>query len=122
MAAIRNIVKQDSLLKGCAMLLVSGLFIAVTFGTSLAVSQGQMTFAFPEEAAKALMDALRSDDTKALSAIFGPGSEDVFSSGDPVADKTGHQKFVNLYEQKNRLEETDAYKVVLYVGKEDWPL
>ena len=113
MAVIGNIPKQDSLLKGCAMLLISGLFIAVTFGTCLAELQDQMTFASPAEAVKAMLNALKSDDAKALSAIFGLGSEDIVSSGDPVADKADHMTFVNLYEQKNKLEEKDADKVVL---------
>jgi DNA-binding NarL/FixJ family response regulator len=35
---------------------------------------------------KSLVDSLKAGDTKTLSAIFGPGSEDLISFGDPVAD------------------------------------
>lgn len=87
MAVIGNTRKQNSLLKGCAVLLISGLLIAVPFGTCLAAMQDQEIFASPDEAVKALVDALKTFDTKALSAIFGPGSKDVISSGDPTADK-----------------------------------
>ena len=121
MAVIGNTRKQNSLLKGCAVLLMSGLLIAVTFGTCLAVLQDQETFASPDEAVKALVDALKAFDAKALSAIFGPGSKDVISSGDPIADKTANERFINLYAQKNKLEEADANKLVLYVGNEEWP-
>lgn len=121
MAVIGNTKKQNSLLKGCAVLLMSGLLIAVPFGRCLAGMQNQETFASPDKAVKALMDALKAFDTKALSAIFGPGSKDLVSSGDPIADKTASERFINLYTQKNKLEEADANKVVLYVGNEGWP-
>lgn len=121
MAVIGNTKKQNSLLKSCAVLLMSGLLIAVTFGTCPGVPQDQDTFASPDEAVKALVDALKAFDAKALSAIFGPGSKDVISSGDPIADKTANERFINLYAQKNKLEETDANKVVLYLGNKEWP-
>ena len=121
MAVMGNTGKQNLLLKGCAALLMSGLLIAVTFGTCLAVPQDQETFASPDEAVKALVDALRAVDAKALSAIFGSGSKDLVSSGDPTADKTNMKRFINLYEQKSRLEEADVNEVVLYVGDEGWP-
>jgi len=121
MAVIGNTRKQNSLLKGCAVLLISGLLIAVPFGTCLAAMQDQEIFASPDEAVKALVDALKTFDTKALSAIFGPGSKDLVSSGDPTEDKTERERFINLYAQKSKLEEADANKVVLYVGNEGWP-
>ena len=121
MAVIGNTRKQNSLLKGCAVLLISGLLMAVTFGTCLAVPQDLETFASPDEAVRALVDALKAVDAKALSAIFGPGSQDLVSSGDPIADKTDSERFINLYAQKSKLEEADANKVVLYMGNEEWP-
>ena len=121
MVIIGNTRKQNSLLKGCAVLLMSGLLIAVTFGTCPGVPQDQETFASPDEAVKALVDALKAFDAKALSAIFGLGSKDVISSGDPTADKTERERFVNLYTQKSKLEEADANKLVLYLGNKEWP-
>ncbi len=121
MAVIENTKKLDSLLKLWVLLLISILLVAVTFGTSLAVLKDQRTFASPDEAVKAMMDALKAEDVGALSAILGPGSEDLISSGDPFADKAERERFVNLYEQKNKLEEASTTKVVLYIGQEDWP-
>jgi hypothetical protein len=86
-----------------------------------AATPSQKSFASPEDAVKALVEALKSNDTKALSAIFGPDSKDLVFSGDPVADKSRRQRFVAHFEEKNRLEEVSADKVVLYVGNEDWP-
>ena len=121
MALIGSTKIQNSLLKRWVLLFISGLLLAVTFGTSFAVLQDQKTFASPDEAVKAMLEALKAEDVKVLSAIFGPGSEDLISSGDPVADKAEHERFINLYEQKNKLEEASSNRVVLYIGNEDWP-
>jgi len=93
----------------------------VTFGTCFAVPQDQETFASPDEAVKALVEALKAFNTKALSAIFGPGSGDLVSSGDPIADKKDRERFIHWYTQKNKLQNADGNKVFLYVGKEEWP-
>ena len=82
----------------------------------------QQGFASPEAAVQALVDAAKTGDTKALVAILGPGSRAIVSSGDPVADKQGLQRFVEAYDQGNKLEKVGETKVVLNVGKDDWPL
>ena len=82
----------------------------------------QKTYASPEEAAKALTDALKAGDNAGLLAIFGPGSESVFSSGDEVRDKAGREWFVQAYEEKFSLEKVGDDAVILQVGKDDWPL
>ena len=121
MAGIGNTIKKNSLLQGCAALLISGLFIVVTFGTCLAAQPDQETFASPDDAVRALVNALKVADAEALSAIFGPGGEDVVSSGDPIADTTERERFIHLYTQKSNLEKADAKRVVLYVGNEERP-
>jgi hypothetical protein len=110
-----------SLPKGCASLLISVLLVALTCGQTPAAGPKQKTFASPEEAVNALVGVLKAGDTKALGVIFGPGSKDLISSGDPVADKAARTRFVDDYEEKNRLEEAGTDKVVLYVGSHDWP-
>jgi hypothetical protein len=92
----------------------------VLSGPSLAATVKQRTFASPEEAVKALVEALKSKDAKALEAIFGPGSKDLVSSGDPVADSAEYERTVNHLEQKTRLEQS-AGKVILHAGNEEWP-
>ena len=80
------------------------------------------TYASPEEAVKSLVEAMKSDDTKVLIAILGPGSKQVISSGDDVADKTFYEKFVKAYEDKNKIEMISDSKAILSVGEKDWPL
>ena len=116
-----NTAKRNLWLKRCGAILMTVLFIAlVVSDLSLAQNANQIMFASPEEAVGAMVEALNSNDPKALEAIFGPGSRDLLTSGDPVADKSGRERFLRLYGEKNRLEQTDD-EVVLSVGNEDWP-
>ena len=99
--------------------------VAISFSatdSSAATAKAQpKTFASPEEAVKALVDAMKSGDKAQLSAIFGPGSESLISSGDDVEDKVGRDRFLKNYEEKNSLEKKGDDKVLLQVGKDDWP-
>ena len=111
----------SSLLKHCALLFVCILFILLTSGRTPANKLAQKRFASPEQAVNALVGALKTNDTEALTTIFGPGSEDLIFSGDPVADKAARDRFVDEYEEKNRVEEEGPDKVIVYVGRDDWP-
>ena len=113
--------KRDSWFKRFGALVMAASFIALLiFGSAYAETVKQRTFASPEEAVKALVEALKSNDAKAVEAIFGPGSRDILLSGDPVADKAVVEKFLNRYEERNRLEVTGT-RANLNVGKDDWP-
>ena len=117
-----NRTTKNSWLKQCGTVLIAAVFIALVISCQPQAETGeQRTFSSPDEAVKALVGALKAEDTKMLVVIFGPGSEDIFSSGDPVADKAEHERFINRYEQKNRLEEESTEKVILSIGDEDWP-
>ena len=116
-----NKAKRNLWLKRCGAILMTVLFIALAVSDlSLAQTVKQRTFTSPEEAVRAMVEALNSNDSKALEAIFGPDSRDLLTSGDPVADKSGRERFLRLYGEENRLEQTDD-EVVLSIGNEDWP-
>ncbi|HVO83866.1 MAG TPA: DUF2950 domain-containing protein [Syntrophobacteria bacterium] len=122
MTLVTHTKRSDSWAKLCLTLVVSALVVVFLISNAgHAAAPRQESFASPEDAVKALVDALKSNDTKALSAIFGPDSRDLVFSGDPVADKTRRERFVSYFEEKNRLEEVSADKVVLHVGDDDWP-
>jgi hypothetical protein len=82
----------------------------------------QKTFPSPEEAVKAMIDAMKAGDKAQLSAIFGPGAEQVISSGDEVVDKGERERFLKSYEEKSSLEKKGDDQAILQVGKDDWPL
>ncbi len=98
------------------------LFVVVMFqGTSLAANPKQKTFGTPEAAVESLVKALRDHNKKEIVVIFGPGSETLVSSGDPVDDRERREKFVRLYGEKNRMETVRDGKIILIVGNNDWP-
>jgi hypothetical protein len=100
-----------------AVILLSG-----TCSHSLAESILQKSFVSPEEAVNALVVAVQANDKKEILAILGPGGKELISSGDEVADKEGREKFLNAYDEMNKLEKESADKIVLHVGTDDWSL
>ena len=80
----------------------------------------QKTFASPEEAGAALLDAAKSGDQATLLAIFGPDAKEVLLSGDPVKDKDAFQDFVTRYTQMHRWREIKASGQMLYAGADNW--
>ena len=98
------------------------LFICSSVPYSRAAEGVQTRFPTPDAAAEALVAATRAYDLKAMLAILGPGSRDVISSGDSVADNASRDKFVAAYLQKHSLAAGKAGTMVLHIGTDDWPM
>ena len=105
------------------LLLLALLVIAASGVADLAVSprKAQKSFASPEDAVKGLVAAVRSKNVKEAAAILGPGSRAIISSGDPVADRSGRERFLKLYDEKNAISGAESGKAVLSIGNEDYP-
>ncbi len=100
-----------------------GLLALLISGANVQLADAQQkSFQTPREAAKALFDAAKADDTSALLEIFGPDGKALVSSGDDVADKNDRATFVRNYEQGHRLTPAGPGKYTLSVGASDWPL
>jgi len=80
------------------------------------------SFATAEEAVTALVAALEKGDVATLGQLLGPGSGDVISSGDPVADKSDRDSFIASYREKHELVADGDSRRVLQVGANDWPV
>jgi len=93
--------------------------IWVLFAGSAPAAQ-QKTFETPEEAVKAMIQVLQQADAKGISAVFGPNSRRLISSGDRVADKANWSRLIQLYEKQNRIERVTDHKAVLHIGEKDW--
>jgi hypothetical protein len=88
--------------------------------SALAADEAKL-FKTPEAAVEALVNACKKDDVKELVAIFGPGSEELVSSGDDVQDRATRAQFLEWSNQSKRLvNETDG-SITLHIGSEDWP-
>jgi hypothetical protein len=94
----------------------------VSPSTETATPTEATRFATPEEAAAALVAAARADDVAAMHDVLGPGSVALLYSGDPVADDQAREKFVAAYDAKHILAQGALGRMVLSVGKNDWPL
>ena len=87
-----------------------------------AQEQGQKTFATPEEAGKALYDAIQAGDQTTVGAILGPSSSSkILSSGDPVQDKNHREIFLQRYGQMHRWAKEINGEEALILGAENWP-
>jgi hypothetical protein len=75
-----------------------------------------------DAAVDSLVAALRSNDQKELHLILGPGSDDLLSSGDEVADSNARADFLKQYDEKHKLQKRDDTSMTLDVGATDWPL
>ena len=81
----------------------------------------QKTFGSPEEAMKALVEAVQAGDTKGMMAILGPEGEDIISSGDAVADKDIQERFVKDYQEKVDFVKEKEDRVSVIMGNDHWP-
>jgi len=110
------------LLRFCCFVAVMTLVLVVSVPLQgYAAQASQKTFASPEEGVKALADAVKADNMKELTAIFGPAGKEVLSSGDAVRDRADRERFLEAYETKNALIKEGDTKAVLQIGTEEWP-
>ncbi len=107
-----------------ARITMAAVALAAGIGLIPAAAQtGQKTFATPQEAAQALIDAAAANDAAAMLQIFGPGGKDIVESGDAAADKDGRAHFAELARQKMQVEvDEDKDRATLIVGPDNWPM
>ena len=96
------------------------LMLAGGSATLPAAPQVQKNFSTPEGAVVALVAAAKSGNMDELLAVFGPGGEDILSSGDEVADRRAREVFLVAMEEGWRLEGEGDTKTLI-VGNEEWP-
>jgi len=102
--------------------IVAMLALVGTPLASFAAEAKQEMFSTPEEAVDALIAASRSGNQPELLKILGPRGGKLISSGDPVADKEGRDKFLTAYDTAHKLVGDSDDKKELVVGDKEWPL
>jgi Protein of unknown function (DUF2950) len=107
-----------------SLLIALALIIPLTTGTisesAVAAAASQSTFASPEEAGKALVEAAKSGDENAVLAVFGPGSKDIIYSGDATQDKKTAAAFASAYQVMNRWRKIDDNNEMLIIGADNF--
>jgi hypothetical protein len=87
----------------------------------LAQEMRQKTFAAPEDAVVAMVNAAKADNTNELRALFGADGEKLLASGDPVMDQRSREVFLVAYAEHAGLMTASDTRRILYIGNEDWP-
>ena len=113
--------KKRSMCRFGFAIIAAAIILAGCYQGAFAPEAKQKSFKSPEEAVKALVGAVKGNDTKELLAIFGSSGKELIFSGDEVADKTGRSHFIKAYEEMNKLVNENEAKVILHVGNGDWP-
>jgi hypothetical protein len=101
---------------------LSAVCLAAFVAHSHAQGDGQKTFSSSKEALTAFIAAVRAGDPAGLGAILGPGTEQVVSSSDSVADKAARDSFLKWYDEGHSFVPVDNGELTLQVGKDNWPL
>jgi len=102
-------------------ILITVVILASSPAMAGAAASGKKSFASPQQAVAALVAAVRNDEDTELFTILGPGSEDLISSGDKVADQNGRARFLKAYEDKNAVVQEDQAHAILLIGTKDYP-
>jgi len=91
--------------------------------TTASTPATQETFATPQLAANALIQAADANDVPALIELFGPDGKDLISSADPVQDKQRIQEFVAKGHEKMAVltDPNNKARAILTAGNDDWP-
>ena len=111
----------------CVWQYVSAAVVAVSVAVGLlmlpvSAQEGkQKAFGSPEEAVKALAEAVQAGDMKGMMAILGPDGEGIISSGDEVADKNTRERFVKVYQEKVDFVKEREGRVSVIMGNDHWP-
>ena len=96
------------------------LIVAPMFSTS-ASGQAARQFASPEEAVKALVNAVKAGNVADLAAILGAESKELIESSDPATARQNRQVFTVAVREQWHLEDAAPNRKILVIGNEDWP-
>lgn len=81
----------------------------------------QRSYSSPEQAADALVAALKSEKTGPVLRVLGKDAKPAIDSGDPVQDRNARARFVEMYGTSHSLEAREDGSQVLQVGSDNWP-
>ena len=99
---------------------VTGILAAIlfTYGCTRRESSTEdaLSFSTPDEAVAALVAALEKQDVQELKRVLGPGTDELVSSGDDVADRAAREAFLARYREQHRFVAGSPGDVVLQVA------
>jgi hypothetical protein len=103
------------------LMLVLYLLSMGAVGVAISAAARQKSFLTPEEGVRGLIEAAQKNDTSTLLEILGPEAKSIVNTGDAVSDRESREHFVKMYEEAHTLVQSGDAKVVLQIGKDEWP-
>ena len=102
---------------------LSAAFVLCTLGisTAFAAAPAQRTFASAEEAAAALVQAVKKGDRAGILAVLGKDAASSLSSGDAIDDRLIAERFVTRYETKHAIVADGDKRATLTIDADDFP-
>lgn len=101
------------------LFLAAGLILVLL---SSCKQESQRVFDTPEAAIQALSELIGQNDDQRVEQVFGPGSLDLFRSGDVDADRADHQRVKDMIQEWVGFEDHDENTKIALLGDEAWPL
>lgn len=89
--------------------------------TAFAAAPAQRTFASAEEAATALVQAIKKGDRAGILAVLGKDAAGSLSSGDAIADRLTAERFIARYETKHAIVADGDKRATLTIDADDFP-
>jgi len=91
------------------------------FSSSASAQAAARLFASPEDAVKALIDAVKAGHVADVVAILGAEGTALIKSSDPATARQNQKVFIVAVGEQWRLEDADPNRKTLVIGNEDWP-
>ena len=89
---------------------------------SPAVAGDTATFATPDEAVSALIEAVKSPDAlDAIVKVLGNDGREIAASGDPVQDDARRARFLSSFDEAHVLQKDGEDRSTLVIGKDEYP-
>ncbi|MBK8990995.1 MAG: DUF2950 domain-containing protein [Gammaproteobacteria bacterium] len=95
--------------------------LAAGCSSTMAQAPAAQSFATPEQAIEAMAALIGAHDAQAVERVFGPGSVDMFSSGDDDADQEDFQRVKGMIETRVEFSDIDDTTKVALIGDKAWP-
>jgi Protein of unknown function (DUF2950) len=118
-------IPDDSVLYSARRIAFVAALLAVTtlvvmWNVPEAGAASQRYFASPEDALKAVVEAVKSNDAAELDRIFGPARKELLTD-DEVQRAAGLEEFAKHLAEKTDLVKENDSTVILHIGNENWP-
>jgi Protein of unknown function (DUF2950) len=95
--------------------------IAAMMTLSISTAHAQQAYPSPEDAAAALVAAVKTGTNRAMLAVLGSRAGDIVESGDDVADAGMRQRFLAAYDTRHSIRAEGNKKATLILGADDFP-